>query len=293
MRGNPNSSGMKSSATNGRLRLAASQMRRAINPYWPPDMYCIMSSASDPIVKPRQKRNPISHDRRNWSTLKNAPRIPASRPQKPAIRPHRWSRARAGTSVVTACVSMRSVFLRRVLAPGGRLLNLGRVPSGHIRSGRVLAQLERTNVGNDRPSIARRDLRLVIRHHPESIGDDVEEIPHIRLPQAIDVVRRRLPIAALHDQPVAAAGAVVARTAVDVETLLSTVQHRFVDRKRQLFDRHLVDFAGEECLVVLERPACNRSLDQRPRAGAVGKKFARTQPSILRLVVHVLAARAE
>src|SRR3954470_12144476 len=225
---------MKSSATKGRLRLSASPMGRALKPYWPPDMCCIISSASDPIVKPRQKRNPISHDRKNWSTLKNAPRIPASRPQKPAIRPHRWSRARAGTSVVTACVSMRSVFLRSVLAPGGRLLNLGRVPSGHIRSGRVLAQLQRTNIGNDRPSIARRDLRLVIRHHPEPVGDDVEEIAHIRLPQPVDVVRRRVPIGALHPQAVAAAGAVVARTAVDVETLLPAVQHRLVDGKRQL-----------------------------------------------------------
>ena len=65
--------------------------------------------------KPMQKRKPMSHERRNWSTFKNAPMTPASSPQNPATRPHRWSRESAGTSVVTACVSMRSAFLRRAL----------------------------------------------------------------------------------------------------------------------------------------------------------------------------------
>ena len=57
------------------------------------------------------------------------------------------------------------------------------------------------------------DLRLVVRHRAEAVGDHVEEVAGIRLLQPIDVERRRLPVAALHDHAVAVAGLVVARRA--------------------------------------------------------------------------------
>src|SRR6478672_7520236 len=182
-RGKPIITGTNSSATNGRFRLAASNTRRETSPHCPPDMYCIIRSASDPIDRPRQNRNPISHDRRNWSTLRKAPMMPASNPQKAATRPQRCSRASAGTSVVSACVSMRSVFPRRVFTAARRWLrNLRRIASGDVGGGRVLAVLQRANVGHDRPPVARRDLSSVVRHHAEAVGDDVVEVPDVSLP---------------------------------------------------------------------------------------------------------------
>ena len=53
------------SATTGRLRDAASKIRRLTKPHCPPDMCCSISSASDPSVSPRQNRNPISQERMN------------------------------------------------------------------------------------------------------------------------------------------------------------------------------------------------------------------------------------
>ena len=73
------------------------------------------------------------------------------------------SRASAGTSVFTACVSMLdqcfsgAVFAARSAPPACG--TFGRVAAGHVGRRRVLAQLQRADVGDDRPAIARRDLR--------------------------------------------------------------------------------------------------------------------------------------
>ena len=67
-----------------------------------------------------------------------------------------------------------------------------RLSRRHIRHGRVLAQLQRPDVGHDAPAVARRNLRSVVGHDAEAVGHDVEEISQRRLAQPLDVVRRRL-----------------------------------------------------------------------------------------------------
>ena len=55
----------------------------------------------------------------------------------------------------------------------------------------MLAQLQRAHIGHDGPTVARLDLRGVIRHGAQSIGDHIEEVSDGSLPQAIDVVGLR------------------------------------------------------------------------------------------------------
>src|SRR5215467_5980291 len=72
----------------------------------------------------------------------------------------------------------------------GGLRKLGSVLLRNVRQGGVLAQLQRADVGGDRPAIARRDLRPVVRHRAETVGHDVVEMTDRDLAQAVDVVRR-------------------------------------------------------------------------------------------------------
>jgi hypothetical protein len=182
-----------------------------------------------------------------------------------------------------------------VFTAARRLLrNLRRIASGHVGRWRVLAILQRPNVSDDRPSIARRNLSPVVRHHPEAVGDDVIEVADVGLPQPVDVVRRRLTgEAALNHHAVAATGFVVTRAAVNVVALLPAVHERVVNRNREFLHRRFVDLSGEERFVVLQRPARDGALDEWPRARAISEERARPQPAILRLVVHVLTACSE
>ena len=54
----------------------------------------------------------------------------------------------------------------------------------------VLRQLQRTDVGGDRPAILGRDLRGVARHDAEAVGHDVEEVADRHLAQPLLVVAR-------------------------------------------------------------------------------------------------------
>ena len=95
----------------------------------------------------------------------------------------------------------------------------------HVGERRVPAELQRADVGDDRPAILRPDLGGVVGHRAEAVRDHVEEVSDRRLAQPVLVKRRRPPIAALHDHAVALAGAAVARRAEDVEALLSARHH--------------------------------------------------------------------
>jgi hypothetical protein len=85
----------------------------------------------------------------------------------------------------------------------------------------------------------------------------------------------------------------VARAAVDIEALLAAIDERFINGKWQVLHGDLLVLAGKERLILLQRPARNRSFDERARAGAVGEERARPQPAVFRLVVHVLAATGD
>src|SRR5207253_9072154 len=59
--------------------------------------------------------------------------------------------------------------------------------SGRVGDRRMLAQLQRADVGDDAPTVARRNLRRVVGHDAEAAGHDVEDVAHRRLLQALDV----------------------------------------------------------------------------------------------------------
>ena len=121
-----------------------------------------------------------------------------------------------------------------------------------------------------------------------------KKYPFGTLPQAVDVVRRRLAVAAPHDHAVAAAGAVVAGRAVDVEALLAAQDHFLGDRERESVDRLAVGaLAGVEDGVVVQVAARHGALDQRARGAAVGEEIAGPERNVFRLVVHVLPAGGE
>src|SRR5438045_9789088 len=105
------------------------------------------------------------------------------------------------------------------------LRHLRRVPARYIRCRRVLAVLERADVRDDRPPIARRNLRAVVGHRAEAVRDHVEEVANVRVPKSIAVIRRRLLVPPLHDDAIAAPRAIVAGAAVDVVAFLASLAY--------------------------------------------------------------------
>ena len=135
------------------------------------------------------------------------------------------------------------------------------------------------------------NLRGIVRHGAESVGDHVEDVSVGHLPQAVDVVRRRMPVAAPHDHAVAFAQAVVAGRAVNVEAILPAQDHVLGHRERKLVHRLAVGtFARVERHVVVQMAARHGAFDQRPLGAAVAEEIAGPQRNVFRLVVHVLAA---
>ena len=104
-------------------------------------------------------------------------------------------------------------------------------------------------------------------------------------------IRRRPPVAAPHDHPVALAGAAVARRAVDVEALLAARHHR----SRRPRTGNTV--ASAPFTLPVYSSASSRSwpratvpVDHRPRRARVVEEGRLAQRDVLRLIVHVLAA---
>ncbi len=107
------------------------------------------------------------------------------------------------------------------------------------------------------------------------------------------MIRLRLRKAALHDQAIATAGGVVAGRAVDVVALLPAIEDRLRHLEGQLAHEHRAVFPREEGRIGLKCPACNRALDERPRARRVREEGARPERPVLRLIVHVLTAAGD
>ena len=95
----------------------------------------------------------------NKPTQRHAPRRPAADDQQPLLE--------AGE------LGNRDVGRLACSASSAALLPFGR---RHVGERRVLAQLQRADVGDDRPAIARPDLRGVVGHRAEAVGDHVEEM---------------------------------------------------------------------------------------------------------------------
>ena len=279
----PNSSGMKSSATSGsdaarRLEHAAARPC----PTAPPDRCCSISSAREPSDRPRQKRKPISQDRKNWSGFIDARRSPPApgratpTMQRPLLEAARAPARRWSLRVSAVVTSRVPASRRRARARRRRRLRraLPRSPPGTSAVGGVLAELQRADVGDDRPAIARRRSARVVRHRAEAVGHHVEEVAGLRVAQPVVVERRRL-----LDSRAARPCRCRCRSAPwqGVQKMLKRSWPRSstacVDRERQLRDRRRRRYlAGEERVVVLQRAARDRALDERPRDSAVGEE---------------------
>src|SRR5271170_2766660 len=98
-------------------------------------------------------------------------------------------------------------------------------PRRDIRLGRLLAQLQSLDVRHNRPTIRRSDLRRVIRHRAVAVRDHMKEVSQRRAlePRRMEAPSLRVP--ALHNHPYPVAHTRVAWRAVNVVTLLSTLQH--------------------------------------------------------------------
>ena len=70
-----------------------------------------------------------------------------------------------------------------------------------VRQGRVLAALQCPDIGDDRPSIGWLHAIGEGIHRAVAVGDDVVEMRDRRLPQSLDVIRRRRREAALDEDP--------------------------------------------------------------------------------------------
>src|SRR5437879_2409247 len=96
---------------------------------------------------------------------------------------------------------------------------------------RHLAQLQRTNIGNDGPAILRRHLRRVTRHRAPTVRHHVEEMSHWRLAQTIVVIRRRKTEAPPDNHAIAVAGHAVTYPAEDLIALLAAIDRLSRDRR--------------------------------------------------------------
>ena len=125
------------------------------------DRCCSISSASEPSVRPRQNMKPISYDGKNCAGLQDARRSRrATRPATPTISPRCCRRADAGGSTVVRAYRRALALVPR--PADGALAGCDsfcRSSAGTSAADGVLAQLQRADVGGDRPAIARRDLR--------------------------------------------------------------------------------------------------------------------------------------
>ena len=106
-----------------------------------------------------------------------------------------------------------------------------RLSGRHFSLGRVLAELQRSDISYDRPTIARLNLRRVIRHGAESIGHHVEEISQRRLAQPLDVIGRRPAEPALWDHSVAIPEPGVTGGAINIEPFTAASQNFLANRE--------------------------------------------------------------
>src|SRR5438067_7910123 len=96
-------------------------------------------------------------------------------------------------------------------------------------------ELERAYVGDDLPTVFRRNLLGVGRHCAPAVRYHVEEVRggrHVLLKPVL-IIRGRLAEAAAHDHAVALAGRAVTDDAVDVESLAPATERRLVNRERE------------------------------------------------------------
>jgi len=151
----------------------------------------------------------------------------------------------------------------------------------------MLTQLQRADVGNDGPAIARGNLRSIIRHGPEAIGHDIVEITVGRLPQPVQVIGGRTTETSLDHHSVAVAESAVADTAKNVVPLGAALEQILGHGQREGTG---IFWQGQGVLV--QAAARNRAIDQWPLRAPILEKSRGRKRSLLRLTGHVLATTA-
>ena len=137
-----------------------------------------MPSARQPSVAPSRTCRPQVRLEELRRVDDRADELTAAAPAAPAVSSVRWCAGSSGIRASAVCVE----------APlPDRALPRSR-SAGTSASVRVLAQLQRADVGGDRPAVARVDLRRVVRHRAEAVGDDVEEVADRRVAQPVVVI---------------------------------------------------------------------------------------------------------
>src|SRR5579864_9162593 len=164
---------------------------------------------------------------------------------------------------------------------------------GRIGHGRVLAQLQRANVSNDAPPVARRNLRSVIGHGAEALGHDLEKISERGFSQALVMIGRRMPEATLRDHSIAVSSARMAWRTINVKSLAPAIQVGLRDRKRHIVPGIAAHFARIKICIFVNLAASNRSIYRHSRRAQIGIKIALRQRLEARLIVHVLAAASK
>src|SRR5260370_42561473 len=101
------------------------------------------------------------------------------------------------------------------------------------------------------------------------VGDYVEEMPDGRLPEPVNVIRRRSREASLHDHSAAAAGVIVARRAIDVVALPPALEIFVRDGKGKAIGSNAILFAGVQQFIQMQMAARHRAGDGRALGATV------------------------
>jgi hypothetical protein len=118
-------------------------------------------------------------------------------------------------------------------------------------------------------------------------------VPWGGLAQPVDVEGRRPPEPALNDHPIAVSEQGVARRAKDVVPFPPSFDHLTGDWKRTDRRQILAGTAGIKQFVLAELASGDGPTDKGTGGPSVFEELAGREGSVLRLVVHVLAARRE
>ena len=156
-----------------------------------PSRWCSISSASEPSANPSQRQNASRYDRKNCAGLERS-RPSARRAGRPRRRPARRAagdRSAAAPGSGRRCTQSCSGLRRRAVAwcvglARPRRLELAAIVGRHVVERRVLAELQRADVGDDRPAVRRRDLRGVAGIAPKPCVITSKKCPARRVAQA-------------------------------------------------------------------------------------------------------------
>src|ERR1051325_11499491 len=149
-----------------------------------------------------------------------------------------------------------------------------------IRLGRRMTQLQRADVGGNRPPVLHRNLLRISRHRPPTVRHDIKEMAHRSIAQGLRIVGRRLLVAATYDHSVPRSGRAVTHRTENLVTLLPARDYFGCDRERERVDvigKHIAAAATAAALRARRRAGVRRRCRcQRARRGGSVRAAAAT-----------------